>query len=939
MANDFSGDSNCVALYRFENDVTDSKGNNDLTNSGVSFSATAKEGSYSGNFEASEADYAEISNANLDSGFPGKSGESFIALSNAVWVRLESSADEVICGVWNATANARCWAVKYEVTGTFFQFFKGYNAGASYEQLDHGYTSVALATWYHLQISYLESSKALLFGVWDDAYAGYRQVDSQDFDGTTFAQATNVEDEEFNVGRYGQSLYYFDGLLDELVIFKDVVSASEFAAIRAGTYGAINLAVADLAHGHSLDNAALTQANTLTVADLAHGHSLDNVTLGLAITLAVADLAHGHSLDNVALTQANTLAVNDLAHGHSLDNTALTQANTLTVADLAHGHSLDNVTLGLAITLVVADLTHGHSLDNVALTQANTLAVNDLAHSHAIDNVALTGFYVLDSSFECGNGIADSPFQVGDTLNIVTECDPSPAATSWGDWFYFKLTGVNGQSPTINVDFNNDRGGGPMWTTHGDVHPVYSYDQVTWTRITPTGYASEILTFDLPVMTQNTVYVAMDIPYSYSNLQADIATWDASPYCSASILSFGGISTSQGGRNVYYLKIEEEGYYQNRLELVITGRSHPGEPQSSWHLKGMIDWVLSDDPDAVEFRRKSILYIFPMTNPDGVHAGRFRSYNDGSDANRGFDAVNGPSSSTEPDETFLIHSQIDLINANVTVAIDSHANNYASPRWVYDSSHDDWTADERNAIVSDLNTNDTVDYWYDGMQDMIAADTTGWRCGQITQYGYHALGIEGGIYDDAAGVYPTSAQRVAGGGVLLESLIQTREETYILLAVADLVHGHSLDNVALIQANTLAVGDLLHVHSLDNISLSTALTLAVADLLHGHALDNVALTQAHTLAVADLAHGHSLDNVTLSTAIMLIVADLAHAHSLDSMALTQAHTLAVADLAHGHILDNVLLLLLDSTPLITFTGKAGVFEFTGKTGTFTFTAK
>ena len=412
MANNFSDDSNCVAVYRFENDVTDSKGNNDLTNSGVSFDSTRKEGSYAGAFTASQFDYAEITNADLDSGFPGKNGESFTSLSIAIWVRLQTNAlYQAICGIWNGTAALRGWVVRFNPSTHSFSFLKGYNAGASYEQFDHGWGSVATGVWYHLQISYLEATKTLLFGVWDDTYAGYRQVGGNDFDTEIFSQGTAVPDEEFNLGRFGQASTYLDGLLDELVVFKDVVSASEFAAIRAGTYAAATLAVADLLHVHSLDNVALTQANTLAVADLAHAHSLDNVALTQAHALAVADLAHGHSLDNVALTQANTLAVADLAHAHSLDNVslsmaltlavadmlhghsldgiALTQAHTLAVADLAHGHGLDNVTLSTAIMLIVADLSHAHSLDSMALTQAHVLAVGDLAHGHSLDNVLL----------------------------------------------------------------------------------------------------------------------------------------------------------------------------------------------------------------------------------------------------------------------------------------------------------------------------------------------------------------------------------------------------------------------------------------------------------------------------------------------------------------------------------------------------------------------
>jgi len=898
MANNFSNDSNCVALYLFENDTTDSKGNNDLTNTGIAFNTTKKEGTYAGVFETS--DYGEITNANLDSGFPGKNGESFTALSIAAWVRFSSglSTSQVIACVWNATANARCWALKTLGSATIprFEFLKGYNAGASFETFDHAYTSLATSVWYHVQVSYLESSKVLLFGVWDDTYAGYRQDNSQDFGTATFVQSTNVEDEEFNIGRYGQSLYYLNGSLDELAVFKDVVTASEFSQIRQGAYGPVSLTVADLAHSHSLDNVAVTQANTLAPADLAHAHALDSPTLEIAGTLVVADLAHGHALDNVALTQANTLAVNDLAHGHSLDN------------------------------------------------------------------ISLAGVYTLDSSFECGNGVEDSPFQSGNTVNIVTECDPSPAGTSWGDWFYFKLSGVNDMAPEVNIDFTNDRGGGPLWNTHGSLRPVWSYDRATWTRISSVSYnsTSHILTFTLPTMAGNDVYLAMDVPYSYSDLQTDVAAWDESPYCTVQTLSYGGISTSQGGRNLYYLKIEEPGYYTNLFDFVITGRSHPGEPQASHHLKGFIDWVLSADAAAIEFRRKSILYIFPMVNPDGVVAGRLRSYNDGTDANRNFDAVNGPSSTYEPNETFLVHSQIHAVNANVTLCLDSHSNNYTSARLVYDSVHDDWTTQERSDLVAVLNGHDTADYWYDSIQDMVAEDTTGWRCGQITQYGYHALGIEGGIYADNAGVYPTAAQRRTAGGVMLQSLIDYSEAASIILAVADLAHGHaldnvtlnlavtlavaalahghSLDNVALTQANTLTVGDLLHMHSLDNVAITQANTLAVADMLHGHSLDSMALTQAHVLAVGDLAHGHILDNVALSSAMMLIAADLLHGHSLDNVAITQAHVLQAQDLFHLHPLAPAFLLLSGATPLMEFTGKAGVFEFTGKTQVFTFNA-
>jgi hypothetical protein len=238
--NYFLNDSDCVALYKFEENTLDSKGNNDLTNDGVSVSHTAKELLHSADFEYSQTDWADIANANLDAGFPGKSGEAFVALSIAVWVNFESlGPDGVICGIWHSTNNERNWVLKHDyvsASDSKFQFLKGYNAGANFETHNHDYATVAVSVWYHVEYSYLESSKASRLGVWDDTAGAYRQVLGSNFDTQTFNQTTNVEAAVFRVGAYGQAANYWDGLIDELVICKDVKTDAEFLAIKNGTY-------------------------------------------------------------------------------------------------------------------------------------------------------------------------------------------------------------------------------------------------------------------------------------------------------------------------------------------------------------------------------------------------------------------------------------------------------------------------------------------------------------------------------------------------------------------------------------------------------------------------------------------------------------------------------------------------------------------------------
>jgi hypothetical protein len=80
MANDFSGDSNCVALYNFESGAltTDSKGTNTLTNiNTVQESVDSKQGSGSADFEYADAECLKIDDGDLDAGYPFKTGSQF----------------------------------------------------------------------------------------------------------------------------------------------------------------------------------------------------------------------------------------------------------------------------------------------------------------------------------------------------------------------------------------------------------------------------------------------------------------------------------------------------------------------------------------------------------------------------------------------------------------------------------------------------------------------------------------------------------------------------------------------------------------------------------------------------------------------------------------------------------------------------------------------
>ncbi len=68
--------------------------------------------------------------------------------------------------------------------------------------------------------------------------------------------------------------------------------------------------------------------------------------------------------------------------------------------------------------------------------------------------------------------------------------------------------------------------------------------------------------------------------------------------------------------------------------MFFSARVHPGETNSSWMMKGIIDFLLSNAPEAYVLREKFVFKIVPMLNPDGVINGNYRCSLSGADLNR-----------------------------------------------------------------------------------------------------------------------------------------------------------------------------------------------------------------------------------------------------------------------------------------------------------------
>ena len=80
--------------------------------------------------------------------------------------------------------------------------------------------------------------------------------------------------------------------------------------------------------------------------------------------------------------------------------------------------------------------------------------------------------------------------------------------------------------------------------------------------------------------------------------------------------------------------VKKEKRRKRKKYVIVGARVHPGESCSSWMMHGFLQFITGASPEAIELRDKIIFKVIPMTNPDGVIAGNYRSSLAGNDLNR-----------------------------------------------------------------------------------------------------------------------------------------------------------------------------------------------------------------------------------------------------------------------------------------------------------------
>ncbi|KAI6652134.1 hypothetical protein LOD99_4679 [Oopsacas minuta] len=136
----------------------------------------------------------------------------------------------------------------------------------------------------------------------------------------------------------------------------------------------------------------------------------------------------------------------------------------------------------------------------------------------------------------------------------------------------------------------------------------------------------------------DTCYFSHCYPYTYSDLQIYLERLHKCPLRSK-ICRQKLLCTSLAGNMVHLLTItnpsSSPAETRAKRAIVISARVHPGETNSSFMMKGVIDFLTDpESQDANMLRSIFVFKIIPMLNPDGVITGNYRCSLSGCDLNR-----------------------------------------------------------------------------------------------------------------------------------------------------------------------------------------------------------------------------------------------------------------------------------------------------------------
>jgi hypothetical protein len=218
--------------------------------------------------------------------------------------------------------------------------------------------------------------------------------------------------------------------------------------------------------------------------------------------------------------------------------------------------------------------------------------------------------------------------KVNDSLyNITLTPENSPVNSS--PWYAFKVW--SSVKKNISIRFTYPQGGRHRY------NPKISKNGKQWLPASNGSFVKNATdsnyVLKLAIAPDTTWIAAQELVTS-----VDINKWISGLKKDKSISSLS-IGTSTEGRSIPAITL---GNRSSKNLVLITGRNHPPEVTGHYALKAFVETINGTSPLAIAFRKKFLVYVIPLLNPDGVDGGFWRHNAGGIDLNRDYAEFNQP---------------------------------------------------------------------------------------------------------------------------------------------------------------------------------------------------------------------------------------------------------------------------------------------------------
>ena len=230
-----------------------------------------------------------------------------------------------------------------------------------------------------------------------------------------------------------------------------------------------------------------------------------------------------------------------------------------------------------------------------------------------------------DNTQACSSGVVrittDFATARMDECKLVAENEylitliPENTPINSSPWYAFKVQAEHATDITITMKVRGDKHRYP---------PKVSHDGKSW-QLQSYQLKGERLIMKVQASPQAVTIAAQEIINNQYYVD-----W-AEKITEKSDLTYSVLGQSTQGRPLYKIESRDE---NNNEWVVILGRQHPPEITGALALFPFVETLLSTSKISQRYLAKYNVLVIPNINPDGVHAGNWRSNANGLDLNR-----------------------------------------------------------------------------------------------------------------------------------------------------------------------------------------------------------------------------------------------------------------------------------------------------------------